>query len=473
MNFDTDSVPLKLKIYSQMIGTFGSKTALVFSVIENKSSKHKNGKAQLNQKYIQNGCGVHHGNQSRHIQILKDWKLLDVVRGEKRTANIFTVFEANLQLFLYAPEAYKNAVKNSEMKSFLIKTKIDQYKSLEFINEITDGALFDNVFDIERIGKNIRNYDENTNKLCVKSRGLNKYSIEDKSSTPSSIDEDSTFAKTANVKGSLRSRLQGINSQQRIKPTQKRISIDKFYNGKDFRIVMRYWNSLSGKKALKKISDLTEKQNLTLDTSVLAVQALLSGRLFKSDIILPNRKTKELHLPNDFDLASQNITRNWLLEKITLFHKIVTDPMFEPLDKTHVRKLTLGDFILGTQFNEYIFPSTLFATCCSEIKTVWEDTNPQLTKKICNEYNLYTEQDKEFTGKELKTLATLSERIISFSNTREAKQSRNMGKGNPLSVVGRFFVTQQQEWRGKILEQTPNYFAGEHAWGVFEKRLEY
>ena len=217
-------------------------------------------------------------------------------------------------------------------------------------------------------------------------------------------------------KPSLRSQLKGVIAKpKQVKPTStKRKSIDKVYNSRNFVIIKRHWNSLFN---LKTISDLKEKQNKTLDTSILATKALLSGRLSKIGITLDSGWKRNLILPKDFDLSTEEINLHWLLEKITLFDQILGDRQLYPANKHFISKLTLGDFILGTERGQYDFPSVLFDLCCGELKTSWEDPNPKETKSVCFQYNQYTQQDKSFSGTDLKHLSQLGGKILAFSKS--------------------------------------------------------
>lgn len=485
MNEIENSNPLIVLSFPSLIPLLGRTATSMYEIIRNKAHQSKNNKCKINQTFIHKGTNIIPQNQSKLLNTLETWKLVITNRNEYKGIIEYEVPEINFQLLLFCPQKYKDSVEEGTMVYFCDLLNFSSFTDSGLIEKIISNSCVNNAFDIDIIRQNIKDTPHKsitpTSKLNRRNTntfvGANRKNIkETKVSLPSSIDEDSTFAKNAKVGSNLRASLQGGFKQQEIKPTAKRKSIDKFYNGRSFNLVKKHWNSLSGNKGLKKISDLKEKQNLTLDTSILAVQALLSGRLLKFDITLPNRRNREFYPPEN--LTQEKIDLHWLLEKITKFHKLVTDPNIQPVNKDFIKKYTLGDFILGVRIEPrgsevFIVPSFLFNQCCQDFKTVWEDPHPDLTRKIGKDFNLYTEQNKDFSSEDLKLFSKLGDRIVDFSKKPDALRSHIMGKGKPMKISGRFFVAQEQEWRGRILEHTPAYFAGDHAWGVFQKRLEY
>lgn len=484
--------PTYYTCFTEIVDKLSRGHSYIFGLIRQMALKENNNKIRISQGNIKKITGLFNNQQSKYTSELEEFGLLKVIRA-KKTGRIkyYQVFEINFQVFIHFPDEYENAYKNNKIEHIYTSLKTENFMDSKLAEILIEKAIKDNSIDIEQIKKNIAKLEIKTLKDPEGCNDSKVQSMAYKSIGPvlktdnyikqHPSDVEITFSKSEGTRSKLqrrvkkqkrstRDKLKGVCPVVKEKPiSSKRKTINAYYSARSFVQVKRHWNSLPG---LKKISDLKDKQNKTLDTSILATKSLLSGSLFKTGVTLENGRKREIILSDGFEMKEE-VNLSWLLSKITLFHKIVTDKQLFPFNKQYISKLTLGDFILGTERGQYEFASSLFDLCCGEIKTTWEDNDPQLTKKICSAYNLYTEQDKDFSGKELKTLARLGERIAEFAKTPDATRSHTMGKGNPFAIVGRFFVAQDQEWRGKILEQTPNYFAGDHAWSVFQKRLEY
>ncbi len=503
MNGIENSNPLAILSFPSLIPLLGRTATCLYEVIRNKAHQNKNNKCKINQTFLYKGTNIIPQNQSKLLKILENWKLVITNRNENKGIITYEVPEINFQLILFCPQKYKESVEKGTMIYFCAPLNFKHLKDKYLVEKIIENANYNGSFNIKKIEQNIKGLphksisptNENNPGITNTFVGANRKNLKNIKETKVSSQQlkivVNDFSKIGQepprtklnrreqqTKVSTRDKLKAANTPclNKTKPTAKRESTDKFYKGRSFNLVMKKWNSLSGKNELKKISELKEKQNITLDTSILATQALLSGRLFKTGITLPNRKIRDFYPPKYF--VQEKIDLQWLLEKIDKFHKIVTDINLKPFDKTYLRNYTLGDFILGKKIisqtgEAFVIYSPLFTICCGDLKTAWEDPHPKLTKSICREYNLYTEQDKDFSGTELKLLSALGDRFVKFSKESDAKRSHTMGKGDPFKIAGRFFIAQNQEWRGKILEMNPKYFAGDHAWSVFEKRLEY
>lgn len=497
--------PTCFTTFTEMIDIFGKTTSSAFGLIRQMALNSNENIVTVNQDYIAKITRTSKAQYGKGFKELEEWKLIKITRNKFGNIKKYKIFEANFQIFIHFPEFYKENMNKGNMEYLFTKIETKTFVDTDLALELVKNAQSASEFDIKAIKKNIKNLEKRHLGILKKAtpppRGASgaENNPDGKGATPcprgadhiykndnltkhpsdvkslfSKAKEPGTRLKRRKIvksKPSIRSQVKGSFAQPiKEKPiSSKRKSIDKFYYTRAFVQVKRHWNSLSG---LKKISDLKEKQNKTLDTSILAVQALLAGRLFHKGITLDGGKKRDLILSKDVE-PDEDVSIGWLLQKITLFHKIVTDKSLYPRNKQYISKLTLGDFILGTERGSYAFPSSLFELCCGRTKTVWEDPHPEFTALIGKTYNEYTEQDRDFSGADLKCFSELGERIIQFSNTPDAKRSFRMRRGNRSTIAGIFFACLLQEWRGKLLEQPPKYFAGDHAWGVFEKRVEF
>jgi hypothetical protein len=489
-----------------MINIFGKTTASAFGLIRQMALNSSENTLTVSQDYIAKVTKTNKGQYGKGFKELEKWKFIKVTRNSYGNIKKYKVFETNFQIFIHFPEFYKENMNKENMEYLFTKMKTKTFVDTELALDLVENANKGTEFDISVIKKNIKKLEKRhlgiLNKSTLPREGECGSENEPNGSGPTlpregavHIDKNNNVLKHPSDVESLSSKANGARSKlnrrkikkpkqskrealrgdfakrENKKPTSaKRKGIDSYYSTRNFIQVKRHWNSLPG---LKKISDLKEKQNKTLDTSILAVQALLSGRLFKSGITLDGGWKRELILSGKTNPGIEDISVSWLLEKITIFHKIVTDKALYPSNKQHISKLTLGDFILGTERGQYEFPSSLFELCCGELKTAWKDSNPKLTSKIGKAYNEYTEQDRDFSGFDLKHFSELGTKIISFSESSDAKRSFRMKYGDPNTIVGIFFATLLQEWRGRLTEQSPKYFAGEHAWETFLRKVEY
>lgn len=478
--------------FTEVTNKIGRGQAAIFGYLRQQALKYPENKIKLSQKNISEKTKLQYNQQSRYTKELESWGLLKVHRNFENKIECYQIFEVNFQLFIHFPEQYEKEYKSGNIDYLYTNNPTKNFIDAELVEKVVENAIEFNNLDLEKIKQNIKNMElpalpiDRTKSeitpyrsvvVSTKDISFNKQQEEKKAFLLVKSDSCGTVGKPGATfkrrkekkKISTRDKLKAAPvAQPIVKLSAKRLSVNTNYNGRDFTRIKRHWNSLSG---LRKIGDLIERQNKVLDNSVLAAKALLSGKFQMTTI---QGKKEVFALPNNFDVTKQEITIHWLLDKITILHNLIHDNKLQPKNKDYLRKLSLADFILGApdrHGDRNI--SVLFQYCCSDLKTIWEDPHPKLTRRLCKDFVLYTEQDKSFSGEELKTMSGLGDRLVAFSKKPDAMKSHNMGKGNPLTISGRFFVTQEQEWRGKILNQTPNYFAGEHAWSVFEKRLEY
>jgi len=497
--------PTCFTTFTEMIDIFGKTTAAAFGLIRQMALNSNENTITIGQDYIAKVTKTSKAQYGRGFRELEEWKLLKITRNSFGNIKKYKVFEANFQIFIHFPEFYKENVNKQNMEYLFTKIKTKTFVDTDLALELVENAKQDSELDLKTIKGNIKKLEKRhlgiLNEPTPPPRGalgtennpsgsgptppprgaVHIYKRSLLKELPSEVKplfSKVTGARTklnrrkiVKSKPSIRSQVKGGFAQPiKDKPlSAKRKAINNFYNAKTFVQIKRHWNSLPG---LKKISDLKEKQNKTLDTSILAVKNLLNGTLYQKGITLEGGKNRKLIVP-DGVIPDREISAAWLISKITLFSQIVNDKGLFPENKQFISKLTLGDFILGTERGQYEFNSSLFELCCGELKTVWNDPHPDITRVIGNCFNEYTEQDKKFTGRDLQSFSELGSKLVKFSKLPDAKRSFRMKYGKPKIIAGIFFVTLSQEWRGRILEKTPKYFAGEHAWGVFEKRVEF
>jgi hypothetical protein len=469
--------------------TFGTPVAELFGVYRTNALKKRNdfNKIYVQQKSIINLLKMSENKISPLNAILEEWKFIKIYRTKKQYIDHIQFLELNYQLFLKDPNNYKSMIDNGTMDFIFPEALIDKEDLKELnakiqnldidnlsIDQIKEHLLFlSNPIKKDRLKNSLayqKRYAVSTNDSLIKQEEEKPLLLEDDSQGAEGKKAKLVRRKTVQPKQSTRNKLKGDFAPP-AKVNPKRAAIETIYNGKRFHQIKQLWNSLPG---LRKIGNLIEgKDNKVLFNSVLATKALLTTALFKKGMIDYSGRKVIAELPKGFIVNEEEIDLHWFKEKIKVFHKIVTDNQLQPKNKDFLRKLSLADFILGANGRQERNTSVLFQYCCSDLKTVWIDPHEELTKKICSEYLLYTEQNKSFSGKDLQLFSKLSERITAFAKKPAVKESYFMGKGRTNIVAERFFIAQNQEWKGRILEMQPVYFAGDHAWSVFEKRLEY
>lgn len=493
------AAPTCYTCFTQVIEVFGKTTAAAFGLVRQMALNKPNNTVKVQQDFIAKVTKTSKAQYGKGFAELEQWKLIKVTRNRYGNIRNYQISETNFQIFIHYPEFYKNNMNNNKMEYLSTKIKTDKFINPELASKMIKNAIENKELNLKKIKQNIsklerkfpttvkiptpptrgRNESDGT-KPTPSPRGAKQIDYIMFKQTPSEFESDSFGAVGTRVKlnrrtvvpkkQNIRSKLKNVVPKTVVKKPAKLKTVEAYYNSRNFVRIKRYWNSLPG---LRKIADLTEKQNNTLCNSVLTVKYLLDGSLFKKGMIDIKGNKQNIQLPKDFNLEDHEINISWLLEKISQFHKIVTDTKLLPRNKDYLRKQSLGDFILGANGRSDRGTSLLFEYCCGQVKTVQEDPNPKLTKQICHQYNLYTEQDRDFTGSDISHFIKLGSKLEEFAKTSDAKRSPVMGRGNPSRIASRFFVAQEQEWRGRILKQTPAYFSGDHAWGVFQKRLEF
>ena len=456
----------------------------------------------FSQARINGYCGITPRRQAELMKDLAKWGFLSVERNEIGNILSYTIHELNFQLFLQFPEQYKKAVNSGTIKvlcSAIIKNKEFINKDLAF--SLAKGAVNDEEIDIQIVINNLEKLEtkhtQTSNSYPAESAPPRQPVDADGSELPCGIrracsnrsnnkfKHKSKICENATEKPLLkrRSKVQTTASvaskirnapvaQKTVTLSDKQLSINAYYEKANFVRIQRHWNSYP---CLRKISTLQKfKANKSLNLTVLAVQALLSGRLEHTGITDTSGRK---HFAVGFHLLKEDeqeyIDLAWLMEKITILAKIVEDTNLQPRNKDFLRKLSLGDFILGSIGRQERNASVLFQYCCQPLKTVWEDPNEKETGIVARKINLYTEKEHNFDGKDLQLISTLAARLLVFAETKECKRSSFFKKGHFSSVVSRYLVILSGQWKGKFLEMKPNYIAGEHAWGVFMENLQY
>jgi|GEM_PF-6763645 len=408
------------------------------------------------QGYIKRLTGISLRSQRRYMLQLQEWKFLSVHRGARNEVKFYEIHEQNIMSFFNDPEAYKEA---KEQNALCIVNYVNPIKHLTTPSKKTEPD--------KMTGLNT-NRDLHADSLSLKEKkNLKEEDNQRLSTTPS----PKTALQRRKKQKEVNNRTLPVVQRKDEEISPKRKSINDFAYSRNFVRVKKLWNSLP----TRKLSDYNpEKQNKTLDRSILAVQALLNGRLLETGITTAENKKVHVKLPDNFNVDDcGKLDIHWLLEKIERFGKIIEDEQLAPRNKDFLRRLSLGDFILGAMTNQGQSESVMFQYCCGEVQTVWEDPHPDITSAICHHFNTWTEKEHDYSGRELRELSKLSEKLVEFAEQKDVKRSRHLGKGNVARLANVFMKTLSIAWGAHFMVINPTTLAKENAWKTFVNNVEY
>lgn len=478
-----------------------------FSILRQDSSI-----VRISQVRLQKVTNVNIRYQAKATALLEKYKLIKVHRN-KRSKNIlyYEFFDVNWHLLCFAKEFYENHVENGTMEFLHCNRPLYGVYDKEKFPFLTGYETQQNALDLEKIKGKIKEFEakdpfgnyvffpfkttplesENLSRtpdkfIGPKNKDKNKSKDTFKNPKVSSsvlpdAQEKPQLKRRTNIpqKQPLRDQLKNVPLSKPTKNNPRRSVVDNYHNTRPFFLVKQCWNK---KPNLKKISDLKEKQNKTLDNSVLAVKALLSGSLFEKGMIDVDGHKIFPTLPANFDVAKEKITVHWLLEKIETFHEIITDQYSAPANKTPLTQMSLFDFIMGKLVRQERFTSVLFQYCCGEKKTVQVDNYPKMTNFMIERFHLVTGKEQTLSAKDKLAFARTGLKLLERKEeyfrrnkikvfcTEDIKTKDTMNGGEMDELVASYFKPLKEQWGAKIRDMKPSYFASDHAWEIYTNR---
>ena len=480
----------------------GSACARILGILKGFSDgREENTFVRMNQSRIHKITGVHPNHQSAATSALEDWNFIKVHRHPKSKAiRYYEVFNINIHLFLIAQYWYSSMIELGKMERLTSNKPLHGIFDRKTIAKFTQDAENPSELDLEKIKKRIQEFDAtddfvsteksssdshkfvgpkiiDINKDNFKNPKLSKSVLPDAQKKP-------TLKRRTKVpqKQSLRDQLKNVPLSKPTKNNPRRSVVDNYHNTRNFHLVKQCWN---GQSNLKKISDLKEKQNKTLDNSVLAVKYLLSGSLFEKGMTDVDGKKIFPTLPENFDPSKEKITVHWLLEKIKNFHDIITDQYAAPANKTPLTQMSLFDFIMGKLVKQERYTSVLFQYCCGEKKTVQVDNYPKMTKLMIEYFGLVTGKEKTLSAKEQQAFAQTGLKLLEYREeyfrknkikvkwTEDIKTKDNINTGDMDDLVEGFYKPLKLQWGGKIRDMQPSYFTSDHAWQIYMDNVKF
>lgn len=448
---------------------------------------------RISQDRIHRITGVHPREQAKATAILEEYFILKVHRNSKtRHIKYYEFFDINAHLLFIAPKWYEEQMEKEKMKSITCSHPLFGVFDKGAMQFIAQDFNFQEDFCIEKIKERVQEFeasDDFTSKAIYSSvpenfLGLKRTTIDKNilktqnvlQSVGSDAQEKPVLKRRTKIpeKQNLRDHLKNVPLSQPTVNNPRRSVVDNYYNSRPFFQVMKLWNSLP---SLKKISELKDKQNKTLDNSVLAVKALLSGSLLEKGMTDIDGRKQFVTFPQSFDKGTEKIDLHWLLEKIQTLHDIIMDPQAAPANKTPLTQMTLFDFILGKFVKQERYTSVLFQYCCGQRKTVVVDENPLMTAKMIEHYKDYVSK-KELTAKDIQILSSVAARLINYRLDSEHWKKNNLTKEdikskNMENMAVKFYYSIEVQWGNKIRTLGPQYFASDHAWNIYLENVSY
>jgi len=490
--------PISITVNSTIVEYLGRPHAAIYGVLKGACRKRDTNICQVSQVFIDEGAIIQPKKQRKYTTILEEWKLIEVCPGDYKIRHTYKVPLVNYLLFTWCPEEYMKAVQNGTMELFLADVKIERSREKEFVATLIEGAIIDNVINPKKVGKNLTNYLEKTPEKIPPQKGvipppllvlrnrknherfipyggsgsykkqiLSKHTIKDCvqcTSQGSAGVEGASNLKSTNFRSS---KTTNFAPRENKKPVStKRKTIDKFALNKDFYKIKTLWNTYP----TRKVGNLNpDKENKTLDTTLQAVKALLSGSLFNKGITTLAGKKLICKLPKDFNIDKEIIDVQWLLDKIERFGRILIDDALAPRDKTFISKVSLGEFILGKQGRQEQQTSILFDDCCGDFKTLWDDPNAKITNIICRTVlELQNKRVDAYTVYDQKLVAEVSKRVVIFANKNK---SHHLGGGNPSRVAIKFVNRLKHEKGPWFMKMGFRSISNTDSWQIFEDSI--
>lgn len=484
-------------VHGTAIDAFGVTAARLIGFFRNRCKSIKADSSKMTNHYIEECSRVHHANQRKYTKILQEYKFLKIKRSRKNFNSEYIWYDTNYILFIMNPETYLSSVENDTLGYIESSLEFDEYKDMEKIERLVQNCIKDKLYDVSAILKNIQSLETVGVKIPEDNSFNLKQAITDEPApkeAPSKItrrkinnknkeqnitcstQNESKIHSTTSPRPQLNRRKKSaivrnappINRRE-LKDNPKIESLKKFANSRSYFQIKQHWNSFP---CLRKLSEHTGKENKSLFRSILAVQALLSGRLFKTGITMPSGAKDFLEMPRDF-VFEEKVTVDWVKERINLLVEIIQDHSLVPTNKTFLRKLTLGDFILGSGYGSSRVPSVMFSHCLGELKVAWKDPNEEETEFLIRQYRLYSEREDSISGKDRKGLSELASKLIKMAGSPDVKRSHSLGKGRIKPFISNYVSILERNWRGDFNEANPSYLYSNTAWSIFESKLEY